>query len=147
MLVIRCQGAFFILLSVVIALNPNSLITSLMSISWGALAGAFLGPFLYGLFWKGVTRAGVWAGFISGVVITGFGMVISLGGISLPGFLQVLSSPPNMGAFAIVFSLIIVPLVSVLTPKLPKKDVDEAFACYDEKIVTEHKFALDEITE
>lgn len=147
MLLIRILCAFFILLSVVIALNPNSLITSLMSISWGALAGAFLGPFLYGLFWKGVTRAGVWAGFISGVVITGFGMVISLGGISLPGFLQVLSSPPNMGAFAIVFSLIIVPLVSVLTPKLPKKDVDEAFACYDEKIVTEHKFALDEITE
>ena len=52
-----------------------------------------------------------------------------------------------MGALAIVFSLIIVPLVSVLTPKLPKKDVEDAFACYDEKIVTEHKFALDEVTE
>lgn len=147
MLLIRVLCAFFILLSVVIALNPNSLITSLMSISWGALAGAFLGPFLYGLFWKGVTRAGVWAGFLSGVLITGFGMVTTTFGITLPGILQVFNSPPNMGALAIVFSLIIVPLVSVLTPKLPKKDVEDAFACYDEKIVTEHKFALDEVTE
>ena len=74
-------------------------------------------------------------------------MVTTTFGITLPGILQVFNSPPNMGALAIVFSLIIVPLVSVLTPKLPKKDVEDAFACYDEKIVTEHKFALDEVTE
>ena len=53
---------FFIVVSVVIALDPPTFIAQLMGISWGALAGAFLAPFLYGLYWKGVTRAGVWAG-------------------------------------------------------------------------------------
>ena len=28
---------------------------------WGALAGAFLAPFLYGLYWKRTTKAGCWA--------------------------------------------------------------------------------------
>lgn len=60
-LILRVLCAAFIALSVVIADIPNSLITSLMSLSWGALGGAFLAPFLYGLFWKGGTRAGVWA--------------------------------------------------------------------------------------
>ena len=50
---------FFIVISVVIALDPPTFIAQLMGISWGALAGAFLAPFLYGLYWKGVTRAGV----------------------------------------------------------------------------------------
>ena len=54
---------FFLAVSVVIALDPPTFIAQLMGISWGALAGAFLAPFLYGLYWKGVTRSGVWAGF------------------------------------------------------------------------------------
>jgi SSS family solute:Na+ symporter len=58
---IRSLCAFFVLLSVVLALNPNNLITTLMSLSWGALAGSFLGPFIYGLFWRGATAASVWA--------------------------------------------------------------------------------------
>ena len=45
----------FILISVVLALDPPDFIAQLMGISWGALAGAFLAPFLYGLYWKGVT--------------------------------------------------------------------------------------------
>mgnify|MGYP002517844610 CR=1 FL=1 len=61
---------FFVVLSVVIALDPPTFIAQLMGISWGALAGAFLAPFLYGLYWKGVTKAGVWASYICGVGIT-----------------------------------------------------------------------------
>ena len=49
---------FFIVVSVVIALDPPTFIAQLMGISWGALAGAFLAPFLYGLYWKGVTPCG-----------------------------------------------------------------------------------------
>ena len=45
---------FFIVVSVVIALDPPTFIAQLMGISWGALAGAFLAPFLYGLYWRGV---------------------------------------------------------------------------------------------
>lgn len=142
MLLIRILCAVFIAISVVIALNPNNLISSLMSISWGALAGAFLGPFLYGLFWKGVTRAGVWAGFISGIAITGFGMITTNFSITLPGVLQMVNTPLSMGAIAIVFSLIIVPVVSLLTPKLPAKHLEEAFSCYNEKVVTVKKLTL-----
>jgi len=53
----RIMLVFFIVISVVIALDPPTFIAQLMGISWGALAGAFLAPFMYGLYWKGVTRA------------------------------------------------------------------------------------------
>ncbi len=147
MLIIRLLCAAFILVSVLIALNPNSMISSLMSISWGALAGAFLGPFLYGLFWKGTTKAGVWAGFISGVAITVTGLILQTAGIVLPAPFSLLNSPLNVGAVAIVFSLIIVPLVSVLSPKMPKAHLEASFACYDETISAHHKYVLNEVEE
>lgn len=132
---IKSLCAAFILVSVIIALNPNSLITALMSLSWGALAGAFLGPFLYGLFWKGVTKGAVWASFVTGVGITGVNFFVEF------------TAPTNAGAIAIVASLIVVPLVSLVTPKLPKKHVEESFSCYDEEVSAKHKFALDEVSE
>ena len=122
MLFIRGMCAFFILLSVLIAVRPNSLITSLMSISWGALAGAFLGPFLYGLFWKKVTKASVWASFASAVLITVVNMFTGT------------VSPLVAGAAAIVCSLIVVPVVSALTPKMEMSKVNAIFACYDQKV-------------
>ena len=55
LLCMRIMLVFFVVISVVIALDPPTFIAQLMGISWGALAGAFLAPFLYGLYWKGVT--------------------------------------------------------------------------------------------
>ncbi len=124
---------FFIVLSVVIALDPPTFIAQLMGISWGALAGAFLAPFLYGLYWKGVTKAGVWAGFISGVGITVSNM-----------FFKFIASPINAGAVAMVAGLIVVPVVSLLTPKMKKDVVDEIFTCYDEKVTITKKQSLEE---
>jgi SSS family solute:Na+ symporter len=113
--------AFFILLSVVFALDPPAYIAQLMGVSWGALAGAFLAPFLYGLYWKGVTKAGVWAGFVAGVGITVSNML-----------LKFIASPVNAGAIAMVAGLLIVPAVSLLTPKMKKEKLDVIFSCYSE---------------
>ncbi len=127
----RVLLAGFILISVVIALDPPAFIAQLMGISWGALAGAFLAPFLYGLYWKGVTKVAVWASFICGVGITVSNM-----------FLGYISSAINAGAIAMVAGLIVVPVVSLLTPKMKKEAVDDIFTCLDEKVTVERKVAL-----
>ena len=123
---------FFIVLSVVIAMDPPTFIAQLMGISWGALAGAFLAPFMYGLYWKGVTRAAVWASFITGVGITVSNM-----------FLHYIASPINAGAVAMIAGLIVVPIVSWVTPKQNKEQVDAIFECYEEKVVITKKRSLE----
>lgn len=133
LLTMRIFIVFFILVSVVLALNPPVFIAQLMGISWGALAGAFLAPFLYGLYWKGVTRAAVWASFIVGVGIT-------VGNLQF----KFIASPINAGALAMIAGLIVVPVVSLLTPKLSKDEVNAIFSCYDETVVVHKKKSLQE---
>lgn len=133
LLIMRVLIVFFIVISVVLALNPPTFIAQLMGISWGALAGAFLAPFLYGLFWKGTTAASVWASFIVGVGIT----VINM-------FTKTIASPINAGAIAMVAGLVIVPLVSLFTPKLSREKTAEIFSCYDEKAYVKKTVALPE---
>lgn len=124
---------FFIGLSVVLALDPPVFIAQLMGISWGALAGAFLAPFLYGLYWKRTTKAGVWASFITGVGLTVSNM-----------FLGCFSSPINAGAAAMTAGMIVVPVVSLLSPRLPREHVERIFSCYDETVVIKKKHSLEE---
>ena len=149
---IRILIAFFILVSMSLAIysyrTQNLYITKLMSISWGALAGSFLAPFLYGLFWKKVTKSAVWASFIGGVGITVTHLILSNGEIfghnfQFPTGLPInLASPINAGAFAMIFGLVIVPLVSVITPKLNRKVVDHAFEGYDIAVAASQKKIL-----
>ncbi len=122
---------FFIVISVVLALNPPTFIAQLMGISWGALAGAFLAPFLYGIYWKGVTKAAVWASFLCGVGITVSNM-----------FFRFIASPINAGAIAMVAGLIVVPVVSLITPKMKKERLDEIFACYQTETVLHKKLVV-----
>ena len=133
LLVMRVLIVFFIAVSVILALNPPTFIAQLMGISWGALAGAFLAPFLYGLFWKGTTKLAVWASFIAGVGITVANM-----------FFKFFQSPINAGAAAMIAGLVIVPLISFVTPKLDKKSMDDIFACYDEEVQVKRRTALPE---
>lgn len=124
----------FVVLSVIIAINPNNLITTLMGLSWGTLAGAFLGPFLYGLLWKRANKAALWASIILSLLIN----VTNL----ITGY----TAAPIAGAVAILLSLVIVPIVSLITPRQDPAFIDRVFACYDEKIEmrVEHKFHLKE---
>lgn len=133
LIVMRVLIAFFIIVSVVLALNPPTFIAQLMGISWGALAGAFLAPFMYGLYSKKVTKAAVWASFIVGVGLTVSNM-----------FFKFIASPINAGAIAMVASLIIVPLVSLVTPKMKQESVDEMFSCYAQKVTVTEKTSLNE---
>lgn len=130
---IRLLIIFFIVVSIVLALNPPTFIAQLMGISWGALAGAFLAPFLYGLYWKGITKAGVWASFICGVGITVSNM-----------FLNFIDSPINAGATAMIASLIVTPLVSLITPKINKDFLDKIFVCYEKRVNVSEKEYLKE---
>jgi len=132
-LIMRVLIAAFIILSVVLALNPPTFIAQLMGISWGALAGAFLAPFMYGLYCKWVTKPAVWASFASGVLITVLNM-----------FYNFFSNSIVAGAVAMVAGLIIVPAVSLIPVKLDKKFVDDIFACYDKKVTVSKKTSLED---
>lgn len=117
--VMRVLIVFFIALSLLIALNPPTFIAQLMGISWGALAGAFLAPYMLGLYWKGVTSSAVWACFVWGVGITVVNMVL---GNPI--------NPINCGAIAMVGGFPVVWLTSLFTPKLPQKYTESIFECY-----------------
>lgn len=135
-LTMRIFVAVFLLISCVIAIitleNPQTVISTLMSISWGALAGAFIAPFMWGLYMKNITKAAVWTSFISGVAITvGHMFYFTLGNHQLVIGGLAVHSPINAGAFAMLFSLVIVPVVSFFTKKPEKSEVDEIFSCLD----------------
>ena len=117
--VMRVLIMFFIAISLLIALNPPTFIAQLMGISWGALAGAFLAPFMLGLYWRGVTTASVWACFVWGVGITVVNMLI---GNPI--------NPINCGAIAMVGGFPVVWLTSLVTRKMNRQTVDSIFECY-----------------
>ena len=138
--VMRALIVVFILISVVLAIlqykSSVTFIAQLMGVSWGALAGAFLAPFLYGLYWKRATPAAVWTSFI-------FSTVVMLANIFVKSsFPAVLQSPINAGAFCMIAGLIIVPVVSLITPKLPQQHLNEVFSCYDRKVLVTVKDSI-----
>lgn len=113
----RVLSVLFIGLSVFIALKPTFIVT-LMALSWGTVAGSFIAAYVYGLFWKGMTKAGAWAGVLSGLTISlGFSFYYKLDG----------SLIPTIGAAAMVIPLIIAPLVSVLTPKFSEEHLKRVY--------------------
>ena len=120
-IIMRLLIVFFIAISLMIALNPPQFIAQLMGISWGALAGAFLAPFLLGLYWKGITRASVWACFIWGVGLTVVNMITG----------NAIMNPIDCGAVAMLGGFVVVIIVSLLTPKMNKDTVEQIFKCYE----------------
>lgn len=121
MLLMRILCIIFVMLSLYIAIKPPAVILTLMALSWGTVAGSFIAPYLYGLYWKKTTKIGAWAGMISG-------LIISIGGYTVikttPAFIHIdimnnlqQWGTPFFGSLALLIPLLIVPLVSLLTPK------------------------------
>ena len=150
--IMRIFILFFIFVSAVIAVIKDAhpeitFIAQMMGVSWGALAGSFLAPFLYGLYWKGTTRAACYVSFVWGCALMVFQMYISLGQVDISGWNPLLSylfaSSVRSGVIAMVGGLVIVPVVSLFTGKQERGELDQLFSCYDEKVMASHKNALD----
>ena len=152
LLVMRLLIVFFIVLSAVIAILKDSIwsksmfIAQMMGVSWGALAGSFLAPFMYGLYWKKTTRAAVWTSFGFGVGVTLIQLLKSLGIITLPGEILgfIFKTSLHSGVFAMVGGLVLVPIISLLTQKSKPQNVDSKFAGYDAMVTVSAKRALEE---
>ena len=141
MMLVRAFIILFIVISAIIAIkqanNKSLFIAQMMGVSWGALAGSFLAPFLYGLYRKNVTKAAVAASFIFGVGMQTFQLLVSLGAVSVEGitFIEfVFRNSIISGVFAMVGGLVIVPIVSRLTQSTLPRDVDGMFVCYNKSM-------------
>ncbi|MBN1900017.1 sodium:solute symporter family protein [Candidatus Sumerlaeota bacterium] len=122
LILMRVLCAIFVLASVGIALGKIMVIVNLMSLSWGAVAGCFLAPYLYGLFCKRVTKIAVWISMISALVIT------------IGGYLKFGAAlSPVYGSLSMIIPLVILPVASLFTPALSEKHVDSVFDLKDER--------------
>ncbi|MCL2644409.1 MAG: sodium:solute symporter family protein, partial [Betaproteobacteria bacterium] len=134
---IRLLIVVFVLVSTVIAISqynsPNLFIAQLMGISWGALAGSFIAPFLYGLYWKRTTTASVWACFIFALGLVCGSFVLHNQGIMTLNLI-------NVGALAMLAGLVIVPVVSWLTPR---PDAEKVNALFRESYLNLHDTKID----
>ena len=132
MLLTRLFCLAFVACSFIFATRNIPIIVSLMSFSWGVVSGCFIGPYVWGLFSKRITKIGACAGMIAGLATVGIStLVITL----TSSFSVAASKSPEMGVAAMAVSLVVVPLVSLLTKNkdAEKERVEEIFECYSEK--------------
>ncbi|MBQ1489873.1 MAG: sodium:solute symporter [Eubacterium sp.] len=141
--------AVFIVISAVIAIvqakSRITFIAQLMGVSWGALSGSFLAPFLYGLYWKKTTKAACAVTYAFGTIMMIIQLCISLGWLAAPAsgpLAFIFTNSLYSGVFSMVASLIIVPVVSLLTQGTTPEGVDSMFSCYDYKVTVSARTAL-----
>ncbi len=143
-LLMRVFIVFFITVSAVIAIiqvnSPVMFISQMMGVSWGALAGAFLAPFMYGLYLKKVSKAAVWVNFALGIGISLASFICNLGGIKFDNaVLEYFKSPINAGMLAMLLGIIITPLITLIAPAKDTDRVNSIFSCYDKKVTASSK--------
>jgi len=112
MILMRVLCLLFIALSFIFATANISFIVNLMSFSWGVVAGSFIGPFLWGLYSKRITKIGAWAGMLSGIAVVG-GCILYF--TSTSGFDVAKSMAPIFGVSAMAASVVVTPVVSIFT--------------------------------
>lgn len=129
MILTRVLCLAFVACSFIFATQNIPIIVSLMSFSWGVVSGCFIGPYIWGLFSKKITKIGAFAGMIAGLLtVGGATLYITL----TSNFAAAAAKSPEMGVCAMAVSLVVVPLVSAITKKKDTKRVDEIFECYKE---------------
>ena len=130
MLLTRLFCLAFVACSFIFATRNIPIIVNLMSFSWGVVSGCFIGPYIWGLFSKRITKTGAFAGMIAGLLTVGIPTLI----ISLTsGFAAAAAKSPEMGVAAMAVSAIVVPVVSAFTKNKAKAQVEEIFECYTEE--------------
>ena len=133
MILTRLFCLAFVACSFIFATQNIPIIVSLMSFSWGVVSGCFIGPYIWGLFSKKITKAGAFAGILSGLITVGSAtLAISL----QSGFSAAAAKSPEMGVSAMAISMIIVPLVSAFTRNTEAETnrVNTIFECYQENV-------------
>ena len=129
MLLTRLLCLAFVACSFIFATQNIPIIVSLMSFSWGVVSGCFIGPYIWGLFSKKITKAGAISGMLAGLLTVGITtLIISLNS----GFSAAAAKSPEMGVAAMAVSFVVVPLVSLITKKPNEQQVEEIFTCYTE---------------
>lgn len=121
----------FVALSYIFATMKISIIVYVMSFSWGIVSGTFIGPYIWGIYSKKITKVGAWAGMIAGFLTVALPtLIISLnaGTISAAAKLS-----PQMGVSAMAVSLIVVPIVSLFTKKYDSRFVENVFTVKPEE--------------
>jgi SSS family solute:Na+ symporter/sodium/proline symporter len=117
----------FVALSFIIAVFQPSTIVYLMSLSWGIVSGMFLGPYLFGLWWKKTTKIGAWAGLIAGgFTIGGYLVLEKMGVLSI--------DMPIISSLAMIVSVVVVPIVSLFSAQMSYEHVEKVFSVPDESI-------------
>jgi len=109
----RVMSILFVLVSYLVAVIPTAIVT-LMAFSWGAVAGSFIGPYIWGLYSRKITRIGAYCGMFSGLLTV-------IGGALIAGLTSSLATAtswaPRLAVLAMIVSLLITPLASLATQK------------------------------
>ncbi len=139
LLLMRGFILLFVVISALIAIkqakSKSLFIAQMMGVSWGALAGAFLAPFLYGLYSKRTTKVSTAVCFAWGVGLETVQLLVSLGVLNVSGsplFAFVFNNSIYSGVIAMVGGLILVPLVDLVSQKARPVHVEDMFSAYHE---------------
>lgn len=146
-ILLRVLCLVFVAVSAVLAIAQIDAIVSMMSLSWGTVAGCFIGPYVYGLYSKKSNKAGAYASIIFSLALT-FSLIIGLGyyvcgeGAAFgAAFKTGISNSPFIGVLAMAGSMLVTPLFSAIFRKkfpVTQKTLDMLFvkektAANDEK--------------
>ena len=115
----------FVVISALFAIFEVDAIVTLMSLSWGTLAGCFLGPYIYGLYWKRANKVGAYAS-ITATLVTTITLIFVFdkvaGGESFTELLSLgIKRAAVIGVFCMIESMIVTPIASLIGEAAARK--------------------------